>query len=248
MVKHRRADAVQAVELLATVGSGATWTPLVPTSAVSEEGKTLSITDNDILFLYTPATPNVPNFDKYTVTTAPADPAALPRITGFRLQTLTDSSLPVNGPGLSGGGNFVLSDFHITADEARVEGDATFIRSDEPTANKNDYDGGLIVGADSGGLECRALLSFDMSTIPDDALFSDVRLDMFISGLDGTTNTNRDATWELRALTSYPFVEDEATWNDRDSSNPWTDAGGDFSALAGDLLASMTVNSGDGSI
>jgi WD40 repeat protein len=45
----------------------------------------------------------------YTVTVK----THLPNITGFRLEALSDPSLPSNGPGLAGNGNFVLTEFEV---------------------------------------------------------------------------------------------------------------------------------------
>ncbi len=40
---------------------------------------------------------------------------SLTGITGFRLEMLADASLPANGPGRFGNGNFVLSELGVSA-------------------------------------------------------------------------------------------------------------------------------------
>lgn len=56
--------------------------------------------------------------------TSPADylldyPVLTTGITGFRLEAIVDPSLPTNGPGRAGNGNFILNEFEVT-DEAPV--------------------------------------------------------------------------------------------------------------------------------
>ena len=83
----------------------ANWTVLAPTSAVSSNGATLSVLgDNSVL-----ASGVSPPTDVYDIT---AD-TLLTNITGFRLETLQDASLPDNGPGRMTNGNFVLTEFQV---------------------------------------------------------------------------------------------------------------------------------------
>jgi hypothetical protein len=218
-----------------TVASGAAWTTLVPLTATADSGNTLAITSgNEVQY----ASGGIPSVDRYSVTMAPV---ALPRITAIRLTTVRDAVLPGGGPGLASNGNFVLSDFQATAASGTVA--ATFIRSDQAGTVQDNSSAGLIVGG-AMGLKSRALLSFDLSLVPEGFAPTEVNLDLFIKQLDGTANTDRDATWELHALT-VPFVEGQATWNSRATGTAWTSPGGDFSTT---LLASLTVNSGDGSV
>ncbi len=84
------------------------WTVLTPDAAESSGGATLTKqADGAVL-----ASGENPSKDVYTIT-AKTD---LKHITGFRLEALTDPSLPSNGPGRAG--NFVLSAFKVKAGPA----------------------------------------------------------------------------------------------------------------------------------
>jgi len=89
----------------------ANWTVLQPLSAVSTNGTILTIVgDNSILA----SGPN-PATATYTVTAL----APFGGLTGFRLETLADPSLPFAGPGRqSTNGNFVLTEFQVFANPA----------------------------------------------------------------------------------------------------------------------------------
>ena len=83
----------------------ANWTELIPTFASSANGATLTINpDNSIL-----ASGTNPAIDVYTIR------ANLPLsgITGFRLEALTDPTLPNTGPGRPFNGNFVLTEMQV---------------------------------------------------------------------------------------------------------------------------------------
>ncbi len=227
-----------------TVSSGATWTALTPLSVASATGSSLSIVDGTVI-KYTSDTAAIPDNDKYTIVVG--DPG-LSNITGFRVTTFNDVDLPggSGGPGLSDNGNFVLSEINAQS-QMNITGNATFIRSDLVDTNYDTDSHGLIIGGEGPDKRIRGLLSFDLSQVPDDMDFADVQLDMFIKTLDGSASADRDVTWEVRALASS-FVEDEATWNNAAQSQPWNAAGGDFNTDAADLLATLTVNTGNGSI
>lgn len=91
---------------LATGGNvTANWTVLGPSSAVSLNGATMSILGDGAVL----SGGTRPNTDIYTITA----PTSLIGITGIRLETLTDASLPVNGPGRAFNGNFVLTEFRV---------------------------------------------------------------------------------------------------------------------------------------
>ncbi|MBV9467823.1 MAG: DUF1549 domain-containing protein, partial [Abitibacteriaceae bacterium] len=86
------------------------WQPVKPTDLTSSSGATLKAQEDGSVL----ATGPVPETDKYTVTVH----TNLKDITAFRLETLTDPSLPKNGPGRAGSngnGNFVISRFKVTA-------------------------------------------------------------------------------------------------------------------------------------
>jgi hypothetical protein len=84
------------------------WTPLQVTDVKSSGGVGLSVQpDGSVL-----ASGTTPPTATYTVT---ATTTTLTKITGLRLEALTDDSLPVKGPGRSPGGNFALTHFAVTA-------------------------------------------------------------------------------------------------------------------------------------
>ncbi|HZK80412.1 MAG TPA: DUF1549 and DUF1553 domain-containing protein [Humisphaera sp.] len=81
------------------------WKPVEMESFSSSEGTKLTkLNDGSLL-----ASGKTPEKDAYTVT-AKTD---LTGITGFRLELLTDPSLPGNGPGRSVSGNLVLGEFKV---------------------------------------------------------------------------------------------------------------------------------------
>lgn len=83
------------------------WVVLNPASAASGKSATLlRQSDGSILALG-----NFPAQDQYTVT-ARTD---LKGITAIRLEVLADDRLPAHGPGAAPNGNFVLSEFKVTA-------------------------------------------------------------------------------------------------------------------------------------
>jgi hypothetical protein len=86
----------------------ANWTVLNPLSYTAANGATLSrLGDGSLLASGGPAT----TLDTtYTVVAH----TALMGITGIRLETLLDPSLPGNGPGRSGIGNFELQEFTVS--------------------------------------------------------------------------------------------------------------------------------------
>lgn len=93
--------------LLSGGNVSANWTVLDPATAVSANGATLSeLGDYSIL-----ASGTSPPTDTYTVTAA----TALTGITGFRLEALSDPSLPFAGPGrYPSNGNFVLNELAVS--------------------------------------------------------------------------------------------------------------------------------------
>jgi len=93
---------------LATEGDvTANWTVLTPLSFVSKSGATLTkLADHSLL-----ASGKNPATDVYTVTAR----TRLMGITGFRIEVLTDPSLPSGGPGRHPNGNFHLTHFSVNA-------------------------------------------------------------------------------------------------------------------------------------
>jgi hypothetical protein len=84
----------------------ARWSPLRPRAARSANGATMEIQPDDSIV----ASGNNPATDTYTVEVA----TDLARLTAFRLEVLPDPKHPL-GPGRSPHGNFVLSEFSVSA-------------------------------------------------------------------------------------------------------------------------------------
>lgn len=84
----------------------AAWVPLTPEVFLSAGGAELRrLPDGSIL-----SGGPLPDKDTYTITVPVPD---LPEITGFRLELMTDDSLPVRGPGRASNGNLHLSAFGV---------------------------------------------------------------------------------------------------------------------------------------
>jgi hypothetical protein len=98
----------------------ANWVPLDVVSAISGNPTTTftELADGSVL-----AGGGIAEFETYTIT---ANAPLLDAITGFRIEMLEDPSLPGNGPGRAGNGNYVLYEFNalavrdLTAAEAGV--------------------------------------------------------------------------------------------------------------------------------
>jgi WD40 repeat protein len=82
------------------------WVPLDPSALVSSPN--VALTKQPDLSVIAAAGPGRGN---YTFTV----PTDLKGITAIRLEVLPDKALPKGGPGLAGDGNFVLSEFEVTA-------------------------------------------------------------------------------------------------------------------------------------
>ena len=93
----------------ATPAGSAAWTVLYPQSVTSAGGQTLTVQpDGSVL-----ASGGNPDTDVVTFVVTTQSQG----ITGFRLETLADASLPSNGPGRSpSNGNFVLTELLIDAE------------------------------------------------------------------------------------------------------------------------------------
>ncbi|MBW3538794.1 MAG: PSD1 and planctomycete cytochrome C domain-containing protein, partial [Planctomycetes bacterium] len=92
-------------EIAASDGAG--WQVLEPEVALSAEGADLKKLEDSSLL----AGGDFPATDIYTVTTR----TDIGEITAFRLEVLTDPSLPDGGPGRAKPGNFILSEFKVEA-------------------------------------------------------------------------------------------------------------------------------------
>jgi len=87
------------------VKTAAEWTVLEPVELKSEKGSVLDTQPDKSVFVDFSTPPN----DVFFIT----GDVSLPEITAIRLEALTNSSLPMNGPGRSDNGNFVLSEFEL---------------------------------------------------------------------------------------------------------------------------------------
>ncbi|HZY89436.1 MAG TPA: DUF1549 domain-containing protein [Gemmataceae bacterium] len=129
------------------------WSPLEVTDAKSKGGATLTVQkDGSVL-----ASGKNPAPETYTVTAK----TKLSGITALRLEVLNDPSLPSQGPGRAGNGNFVLNEFKVAVQEEGATGkpaavalhrpQATFAQDGFPIANaidNNPNTGWAVMGPD----------------------------------------------------------------------------------------------------
>ena len=94
-------------QMTATVGEPPRWHVLDVVSFESSGGSSHTILDDKSVLVGG----KKPDRDTYTVVCE----TQVPDITGFKLEALTDPSLPGNGPGRYARANFVLYDFAVTA-------------------------------------------------------------------------------------------------------------------------------------
>ena len=105
------------------------WQALVPTSAQSTSGTTLTVGEDGVVM----ASGDRPETDTYILDVE----TMLSGITGLRLEVLPDAALPASGPGRSDGGNFVLSEFRLVDhSESRPRRMGQFVRLDLPGEGK----------------------------------------------------------------------------------------------------------------
>lgn len=81
------------------------WTVLDPTKMASSVKKTVLKREADLSIFVAKADGK----QAYTITT----PISLASLSGVRIEALTDNRLPGKGPGLGGGGNFVLTEMQV---------------------------------------------------------------------------------------------------------------------------------------
>jgi hypothetical protein len=110
-------------------GASAQWTTLRPSRVVSLGDATLKLLEDDSIL----ATGKNPEADTYVVE-ARTD---LARITGLRLEVLSDRSLPNGGPGRDPEGNFFLSDVEVEARPAGGTADAQTVVFKEALADES---------------------------------------------------------------------------------------------------------------
>jgi hypothetical protein len=102
------------------------WTVLKPAESVSKQGATLKVLDDGAIL----AEGANPERDTYELKISELPAGA----TALRLEVLLDDSLPAKGPGRASNGNFVLSEFIVTAGEKELDWSAA-----TATHSQNDY-------------------------------------------------------------------------------------------------------------
>ena len=96
---------------LASINAGS-FTMLKPAKWTTAKGAVLTrLDDNSLIVDF-----SVPANDTYTITLD----TTLEKITALRIETLTHSSLPKNGPGRADNGNFILSEVTLTSAAAKA--------------------------------------------------------------------------------------------------------------------------------
>jgi Concanavalin A-like lectin/glucanases superfamily/PKD domain len=118
---------------------------------------------------------------------------------------------------------------------------ATFLRADSTTWNSGSRDL-LLVGKSLNGPAFRAVFSFPLLNVPNNAVLTNVSLNLRTH--DSQAGTGTVSTLELRPLNDIPTegtgnsssdaangAGTGATWNHRTASQTWTNPGGDFGSI-----------------
>ncbi len=103
-----------------------------------------------------------------------------------------------------------------------------YIQLKNPTTNTG-TDGTIVVDREDGDLQ-RALLQFDLSSIPAGSTIHSASLKLEATSVDGLLNIDVHQILE-------PWAEGSTTWNERSSGTSWSTAGGSFDPTALDSLA-----------
>jgi Protein of unknown function (DUF1549)/Protein of unknown function (DUF1553)/Planctomycete cytochrome C len=151
-----------------------TWTPLIPETMTSQNGATLTKQDDGSVL----ATGANPATDVFTITAK----TKLKAITGVRLEGLPDDSLVARGPGRADNGNFVLTEFKITAADKPVvlTGlNATFEQAGFPITNAVDgnNDTGWAIASDFGKTQTATFSAADAGRTGDEERVVTMRLE-----------------------------------------------------------------------
>ncbi|NVM21037.1 MAG: DNRLRE domain-containing protein [Desulfobacterales bacterium] len=101
-----------------------------------------------------------------------------------------------------------------------------------PTSNKEawintgDFDPSSSPLCLSAGHNMAANIVMEWTLPPDPGgTITDIKLFLYFTGEVGCPGLSTDSNFELHELLETPFVESEATWDNRDASNTWTTAG-----------------------
>jgi hypothetical protein len=192
------------------------WVPLTPESAVSTStnGSTLRIlADASVL-----AEGEGPERDGYRIRVRGVPDG----ITAFRLEALTDTSLPKGGPGRAvGEGNFVLTDFRVQVLPRKARSaTARFVRVEAPgegrilsLAEVQVFSGGANVAASGKARQSST------GYLGDAGRAIDGNTDGNYDAARSTTHTDTESNpwWELDLGREMP-VEELAVWNRTDGS------------------------------
>jgi hypothetical protein len=128
--------------------------------------------------------------------------------------------------------------YTLTIQPDPTAGIDTTLDQNNPTTNLG-TDTGLYVGSGAGGNRYRALLKFDLSGIPANAVVSSATLSLYCSGAAGA------GTLTIARILSgnSSWTEAGACWNTRDGSNNWAGSAG-CSSLMTDYFV-VPLYSGD---
>ena len=110
----------------------------------------------------------------------------------------------------------------------------TYIKLNE-TGNNFGVSTQLIIDRESGDLQ-RALVQFDLSSVPVGAIIHSATLNMEATAVGGTINIDAYQVLESWAEGTANGSSDDANWTNRDTGTAWTTAGGYFDPTAIDSL------------
>ncbi|MCK5321105.1 DNRLRE domain-containing protein [Candidatus Pacearchaeota archaeon] len=116
-----------------------------------------------------------------------------------------------------------------------TNGTDTFIREDFPNANSATATE-LSIGKTAGDNELRALLQFNISSIPQTDTVLNATIQVYLETATGFSNI----TVKAYRLTSE-WIEAEASWNNRTNSFSWSSIGGDYDST--ELDSQVFLNS-----
>ena len=117
---------------------------------------------------------------------------------------------------------------HSTATLSTTAVKDAYIRQSSPTSNQGLL-GSMVVDRETGDLQ-RALVQFDLSAIPANAVVVSAALKLEASAIGGALNTS---AYQLQ----QSWTETGVTWNESSSGVNWSVAGGAYNAVALDTVS-----------
>jgi len=111
----------------------------------------------------------------------------------------------------------------------------TYLRQDLPTQTSASGSEMLVGHIVSGTPEMRGLLTFDLSSLPANAVIDSVTLRL--QRTEDTISQVATVSLQLHQVTEA-FTASQASWNNRATGTPWTTAGGTFDST---VLASVSA-------